>query len=167
MTSISNIKSSTCNMKSSNKLCKDLLGLCFTSPDECRDQYFHAFSFDHDILNNMINNNVNNDEKNFYSIRNIKLFQYVSIIPTERIDQFFSKKNVTGLFLQLNSEINKNYKYNEDELKTIYGYNYLKNNLCEQVLLSTNIITDKMKYAGISSVPIIIDTFYEESILNA
>jgi hypothetical protein len=167
MTSISNIKTSTGNMKSSNKFCKELLGLCFTSPDECRDQYFHAFSFDHDILNNMINNNVNNDEKNFYSIKNIKLFQYVSFIPTERIDQIFSKKNVTGLFLQLNSEINKNYKYDEDELKTIYGYNYLKNNLCEQVLLSTNIITDKMKYDGISSVPIIIDTFYEESILNA
>ena len=50
-------------------------------------------------------------------------------------------------FLQLD----KNYKYDKDELKTIYGYNYLKNNLCEQILLSTNVITDKMKYNGISS----------------
>jgi len=68
----------------------------------------------------MINNNVNNDEKNFYSIKSIKLFQYVSFIPTERIDQIFSKKNVNGLFLQLDI----NYKYYKDELKTIYGYNY-------------------------------------------
>ena len=150
-------------MKSSNKFCEDLRGLCFTSPDECRDQYFHAFSFDHNILNNMIINNVNNNKKNFYPIKNIKLFQYVSFIPTESIDQIFSKKNVTGLFLQLNN----NYKYDENELKTIYGYNYLKNNLCEQILLFTNVITYKMKYDGISSVPIIIDTFYEESILNA
>ena len=69
MTSINNIKLSTGSMKSSNKFCEDLLGFCFTSPDECRDQYFHAFSFDHDILNNMINNNVNNYEKTFIQLK--------------------------------------------------------------------------------------------------
>ena len=72
--------------KSSNETvnyCKDLLGLCFTSPDCNEDQYFHAFSFDKDILVNMIDN-INIEERNFYSIKNIKLFEFRSLsIPVK------------------------------------------------------------------------------------
>jgi hypothetical protein len=152
-------------MTQSNKFCKDLLGLCFTSPDEHRDQYFHAYSFNHDILNNMINN-VNDDEKDFYSIKKIKVFKYISIKPTKKTDKYFllDGKNISGLFMQLDDDHDK---HDETGLYPIYGYNYLKNGLCEQVLLYTNVITEKMNSDGISSVPIKIDTFYEESILNA
>ena len=147
-------------MTSSNKFCKDLLGLCFTSPDESRDQYFHAFSFDHDILNNMINNNVKDNEKNFYSIKNIKLYKY---FPLKKC--VLNNKVIKGMYVCMNN----NDIYDNNELNLIYGYNYIEeeNYLCEQVLLSTEVINEEMIHAGISLNPINIDTFYEESILNA
>jgi len=57
----------------------------------------------------------------------------------------------------------------------IYGYNFMYINttstscdlLCNQVLLSTHIICESLKKNGISSIPVEIDTFYYESILNA
>ena len=149
--------------------CNELLGLCFTDPDCKYDQYFHAFSFDRDILNNMIMNVVNSTEKDFFSIKKIKLYEYVKIDLLEE-DKTLIGKNTNSFYIYRNS-INK-YK---NLIYPIYGFNYTKKivhegcegELCTQVLLSTNEITDFMKTCGISSNPININTFYEESILNA
>jgi hypothetical protein len=146
--------------------CNELLGLCFTDPECKYDQYFHAFSFDIDILNNIIMNVVNFTEKDFFSIKKIKLYEYVKMDSLKEDNKFFGK-NTNSFYIYRNS-INK---YN-DLRYPIYGFNHTKKTvhegeLCTQVLLSTNEITDFMKICGISTNPININTFYEESILNA
>jgi len=153
------------------KYCKDLLGICFTSPDCEEDQYFHAFSFDNKCLEQMIQNNVKEYEQQYYSIKKIKLFKYYFVMPSKETDIFFDKKNTKGILLPFDDE-----KYDE-KLFPIYGFNriiikIIKNDiyeLCEQVLLSIKpeSIIDYIKECGISHNPILIDTFYEESILNA
>ena len=176
-------------MESKNYLyCNELLGLCFTDPDCKYDQYFHAFSFDIDILNNMIMNVVNPKEKDFFSIKKIKLYEYIKINSSEEATCFFGKNKEMNRSFRGDSSIfsgvstkentnsfyicrNSNNKYN-DLRYPIYGFNHTKKTvyegeLCTQVLLSTNEITDYMKKCGISSNPININIFYEESILNA
>ena len=154
-------------MKSENHLyCNELLSLYSSDPDGKYDQKFHAFSFDRDILNNMIMNVVNPTKKDFFSIKKIKLYEYVKIDSFEEANNFFGK-NTNSFYICRNS----NNKYN-DLRYPIYGFNHTKKTvhereLCTQVLLSTNEITDFMKICGISSNPININTFYEESILNA
>jgi hypothetical protein len=49
----------------------------------------------------------------------------------------------------------------------MYGYNLIYDSKCEQIILITDSITDKLKENGISENQIKIDTFYAESILNA
>lgn len=92
----------------------------------------------------MIDNISNNEEKKFYSIKNIKLFEYKSLtIPIlnylvdPNSDIILNKHNFA---LQVDNYL----EYNK-VLAPIYGYNFIKNNLCEQVLLSTEIITLNMK----------------------
>ena len=142
--------------------CKDMLGLCFTSPDCEQDQYFHAYSFNRVILDQMIKN-VKDDERDFYSIKKIKVQQYLVVNKSNDTDKFFDSNNVTGILLRCDNTI-----YNE-KINPLYGYNFIKNGLCEQTLLSIkpNIITDYIRENGISDTPLKIDTFYEESILNA
>jgi hypothetical protein len=154
-------------MESKNYLyCNELLGLCSTIPDCKYDQKIHAFSFDRDILNNMIMNVINPTEKDFFSIKKIKLYEYVKIDSSEKASCFFGK-NTNSFYICRNS----NNKYNNLRYP-IYGFNHTKKTvhereLCTQVLLSTNEITDFMKICGISSNPININTFYEDSILTA
>ena len=143
------------------KYCKDLLGICFTDPDEPSDQYFHAYSFDKNTLIDMIND-IDQSEKNYYSIKNIKLYRFLHTIQYDSNDKL-NKKNVSGILLKTLDEWNYN-----TIIDPIYGFNYIKNNDCEQVLLSTNNSNSSfLQNSGISYNPIIIDTFYSESILNA
>lgn len=144
-------------MNYDNKLCKDLLGIHFTSPDCVKDVYIHAFSFQKEVLKNMITANIPEGERSYYSIGPIKLYIY----------RQFPKSKVGNIMFA------ENYEYKEIEFP-VYGFNLLTFNPdrsiseCTQILLSTKYITEYMKNtAGISSVPIQIDTFYEESILNA
>ena len=133
----------------STKFYKDLLGICFTSPDCEDDQYFHAFSFEREVLENMILNNVCKIEKRYYSIKKIKIFKY-----------FISKDIGQNIYIPYNQ-----YEYNN--LFPMYGYNLIYDSKCEQIILITDSVTDKLKENGISENQIKIDTFYEESILNA
>lgn len=131
------------------KFYRDLLGICFTSPDCEEDQYFHAFSFERDVLENMILNNVCKIEQRYYSIKKIKVFQYL-----------ISKDIEQNLYIPY-------YQYEYNNLFPMYGYNLIYDSKCEQIILITDYITDKLKENGISENQIKIDTFYEESILNA
>ena len=133
----------------STKFYKDLLGICFTSSDCEEDQYFHAFSFEREVLENMILNNVCKIEQRYYSIKKIKVFKY-----------FISKDIEQNLYIPYNQ-----YEYNN--LFPMYGYNLIYDSKCEQIILITDSITDKLKENGISENQIKIDTFYAESILNA
>jgi hypothetical protein len=131
------------------KFYKDLLGIFFTSPDCEEDQYFHAFSFEREVLENMIKNYVCKIEQKYYSIKKIKVFQYI-----------ISKDIEQNLYIPYNQ-----YEYNNSF--PMYGYNLIYDSKCEQIILITDSITDKLKENGISENQIKIDTFYEESILNA
>jgi len=143
-------------MESQNiNYCKNLLGLWFTEPDCEDDKYVHAFSFDKIILNNILENDVKKDDRHFFSISRVRLYT-ASEINDEQ------KKKI--IILPMNDDfIFDNIK------KPIYGFNKLTSDNCEQVLLCIDInnITDIIKEMGISSNPIKINTFYEESILNA
>ena len=132
------------------KYYRDLLGILFTSPDCEQDQYYHGFSFEKEILEKMIESEVPIQNRKFYSIKKIKILNY--------IHNPLNKKE----FIYYENEI-----YNDS--LPMYGYNNvnLKKYKCEQVILITNIITDNMRSNGISFSQIKIDTFYEESIVNA
>lgn len=132
------------------KYYRDLLGILFTSPDCEQDQCYHGFSFEKEILEKMIENEVPIQNRKFYSIKKIKILNY--------IHHPLNKKE----FIYYENEI-----YNNS--LPMYGYNNvnLKKCKCEQVILITNIITDDIRSNGISYSQIKIDTFYEESIVNA
>lgn len=134
----------------SDKYYRDLLGILFTSPDCEEDQYYHGFSFEKEILEKMIENEVPIKERKFYSIKKIKVLNYI-LHPLN-----------TKQFVYYENEV-----YNNS--LPMYGYNNinLKKCKCEQVILITNLITDNMRSNGISYSPIKIDTFYEECIVNA
>jgi len=136
-------------MEKEYKLYEDLLGICFTSPDCEEDQCFHAFSFNEETLKNMIENITPKEEQKYYSIKIIYVFKYISS----------SMNKVSGFFLAN--------EFNYDDLDHMYGFNKIHDFNCEQVILITDYITDYMKECGISHNKIEIDTFYEESILNA
>ena len=97
----------------STKFYKDLLGICFTSPDCEEDQYFHAFSFERDVLENMILNNVCKIEQRYYSIKKIKVFQYL-----------ISKDIEQNLYIPY-------YQYEYNNLFPMYGYNLIYDSKCE------------------------------------
>lgn len=162
-----------------NKYCNQLLGLYFTEPDCPEDKYIQAFSFDIQILQSMIENQVPNIDKEYYSIQPVKvLYHYVCQSEEEKKSlsenlqkskekKFKNKKfkNIKGLIFDYSTQTNKLF----DELEfPIYGYNSITDDFCQQVLLCTG-KPDELKFQsnGISSNPIQIDTFYEESILNA
>ena len=130
------------------EIIKDLLGIYSTEPECEKDKYIHAFSFNKEILNNMININIPYEEKYIYSIEPVKMYLF---------DESLDKKIIY---------IEDNFEYNKI-LFPIYGFYDIKNNLCNKVLLSTNKINKYMENCGISSNSINIDTFYDESILNA
>ena len=134
--------------------CRDLLGLYFTTPDSAKDEYVHAFSFKKDVLENMIETNVLSQEKSYYSIQPISLF-------CNYILDFYIVESTRTL-------INANNMKYKDISHPIYGLNHTRiDGKCVQILISTNVITDVMEKNGISAVPLKIDTFYEEGILNA
>jgi hypothetical protein len=143
-----------------SKRCKDLLGLYFTDPDCKLDEYVHAFSFERTTLENMIENNVPEKERNYYSIKHIKLFQCYD--STRDVD----KKSLLLYCGHLHYERVDCliYGYNKPE-KIVYNGNMY--DIFNQVLVATSIINEDMKLNGISENPLDIDTFYEESILNA
>lgn len=131
----------------------DLLGILFTSPDCEQDQCYHAFSFDRDILEDMIEKYVSKEEKSYYSIRKIRVFQYIVGKDNE--------KNLK-LFIPYDCHL-----YNDSY--PMYGFNLISKDQykVEQVILITYSIIDSLKESGISHNQIKINTFYEESILNA
>lgn len=135
-------------------LCKDLWGLSFTSPDEAKDRYVHAFSFSREKLEAMIADKIKEEEKPFYSIQPISVYIYRSMFTTTL------NGIVNGIVKQTSDS-----KYN-DLTDPLYGFNLITNDgaTCEQVLLSTPRVDIFAK--DISAMPIQIDTFYEESILN-
>lgn len=139
------------------KYCKDMLGLWFNEPDSKEDKYIHAFSFDVDILINMINTNIKDNEKHLYSIEPVKIYCLTSIIIKKTDEESCILHRIDDNFLFKNI------------YEPIYGFNKLSSNHCEQVLLiaNKNDITETIENHGISANPIYIDTFYEESILNA
>jgi hypothetical protein len=143
--------------KESLKYCKDLLGLWFNEPNSKEDKYIHAFSFDVDILINIMNTNIKDNEKHLYSIEPVKMYCLSSII--------IKKTGEESLILH---RIEDNLPFT-NIFEPIYGFNKLTSNDCEQVLLvvNKNDITPTIENNGISANPIHIDTFYEEGILNA
>jgi len=138
--------------------CDNLLGLYSRyDPDDL--DYVYAFSFDKQILLNMIRNNVPEEEKKYYSIKPIKIYKQAVIFREE------DNKPCEIIF---NISNNSNMIYDE-KLFPIYGFNLIGNNntTCDQVLLSTKNKNQYLVNEGISHNPIEIDTFYEESIVNA
>ena len=135
------------------KVYGDLLGILFISPDCEQDQCYHAFSFDRDILEDMIEKYVSKEEKPYYLIRKIRVFQYITGKDNE--------KNLK-LFIPYDCHL-----YNDSY--PMYGFNLISKDQCkvEQVILITYSIIDSLKESGISHNQIKINTFYEESILNA
>ena len=136
-----------------NKYCKDLLGLWFCEPDCEYDIYLHAFSFDKDILNNMIESYIKDEDKHLYYISRVKLYSISQIIQGNK-----SKLMILPM--------DDNCNFNNIE-KPIYGFNKMIGDKCEQILLTTDIINNDIIDMGISSKPIKIDSFYEESVSNA
>ncbi len=143
----------TNNQKNTPNYCKDLLGLWFCEPDCEYDIYLHAFYFDKDIFNNMVESYIKDEDKHLYYIKRVKLYSISQIIEDNRS---------MSIILPMDDNCN----FNNIE-KPIYGFNKIIGDKCEQVLLATNYISDNMKDMGISSTPIKIDTFYKESVLNA
>jgi len=146
----------------SNNYCNNLLGLYFTYKSHEDFSYVHAFSFDKQILENMIINDIPQEEKLCYSIKPIKL--YKPIFTTKINDDKDYNRDYLKIFL---TEINDTIY--DKNIFPIYGFNKIKNNKCEQVLLSLATCEDVILYKdlGISNNPIEIDTLYEESILNS
>ena len=143
--------------------CNRLLGLYFTSPDFIQDKYIHAYSFHTNILQNLIELNSSVSEKEYYSIEPVKFYQYLYVVKSDSVDTFFGKKNVNGLIGQ-----NENIKFKEVQ-NNIYGYYRIdkQTNQEEQVLLLCKNKENFIKNSNISLNPVIIDTFYEEGIMNA
>jgi hypothetical protein len=148
---------------SDNLNCNRLLGLYFTSPDCIQDKYIHAYSFHTNILQNLIELNSSVSEKEYYSIEPVKFYQYLYVVKSDSVDTFFGKKNVNGLIGQ-----NENIKFKEAQ-NNIYGYYRIdkQTNQEEQVLLLCKNKENFIKNSNISLNPVIIDTFYEEGIMNA
>jgi len=154
--------------KKTKPLCEDLLGLYFTSPDEALDKYVHAFSFSKDVLEKMIANDIKEEEKNYYSIEPIKLYLLIDWDTDNKYDTESMKKKGHSFY-----NVDK-VPYANFEYTPIYGYNFMCMRkgyiVCDQVLLATTKYQiekiEKIQKNGISSIPIQIDTFYEESILN-
>lgn len=138
--------------------CKNLLAIFFTEPDDERDEYVHAFSFNENILQLLLIANVSEECRHMYSIKPIK-----SLLHMSGID---SKNHIKHFLLET-----ENKKYS-DINKTVYGINMESDEKCEQVLLfieETNIkyIRDNSSVVvDISENAIQIDTFYPEGILN-
>jgi hypothetical protein len=139
--------------KNTSNYCKDLLGLWFCEPDCEYDIYLHAFSFDKDILNNMIDSYIKEEDRHLYYIKRVKLYSISQIIQVNK-----SKLMILPM--------DDNFHFNNLE-NPIYGFNKIFGDKCEQVLLTTNLINNEIIDMGISPKPIKIDTFYEESVLNA
>lgn len=143
--------------------CNQLLALYFTDPYCKYDKYIHAYSFDIKILQNLIEINISVEEKKYYSIEPVKFCHYLTVGKSDSVDDFFGKKNVNGIVVE-----NPQIKFKEAQ-NNIYGY-YCKNNITfqeEQVLLLCKYIENFTNNNNISSNPVIIDTFYEEGIMNA
>lgn len=138
-----------------NFACNDLLGLWFTDPECTEDQYIHAISFNKNVLEDMIKNTVPTEEKGYFSIDKVRTVKYCKEFSTET-REFYEVQELSGPFDPIIAE-------------PFYGYNNLFNikKVCEQVILFTDVKTKNMELAGISSEPIKLDTYYEESILNA
>jgi uncharacterized ubiquitin-like protein YukD len=138
------------------KCCKDLLGLWFTEPECEYDRYVHAFSFDKNILIDMLNKNIKDEEKMMYSIEPVKIYSLSGVV--------IKKSNKESLLLH---RIEDNFPF-KNIFDPIYGFNKISSNECEQVLLTVDKkdIMPTIENMGISSNPIHIDTFYEEGILN-
>ena len=143
--------------------CDKLLGLYFTSPDCIKDKWIHAYSFHANILQNLIELNVPVNEKKYYSIEPVKFFKLLYVPKSDYADEFFGKKNIIGIIVQL-----ENIKFREAQ-NNIYGY-YRTNKLTnqeEQVLLLCKYTEHLKKNSNKSLNPVMIDTFYEEGIMNA
>jgi hypothetical protein len=145
--------------------CNQLKGLYLTDP-QSNDKYISAFSFDTNVLKNMIDTFVEEIEKQYYSIDNIKLLQHLKLKKPEQNDKLDNsidgKEKYKDIICDGSDLIFENLEF------PIYGYNFIKNDNCEQVLLCTNYPNEKyFESNGISYSPIQIDTFYDESILNA
>ena len=135
------------------KFCKDLLGLWYCEPDYEYDKYVYAFSFDKDILNNMIEEHVNDEDKHLYFISRIGVYSLCESDYENKIRHVILPMDDNCCF---------------DTLKyPIYGFNKITGDKCEQVILCSNFFNDRIIDMGISTNPIKIDTFYPESILNA
>jgi len=164
------------NNNSPNK-CKHLFGLYFTEPDANDCKYVHAFSFSKQILEDMITNNCLENEQKYYSIYPVSMFAHI-VMKANLINTDVSNNRciIRGDTSDLSNTEKKNYnllfdigEFNYADISgPIYGFNYMKNDIiCDQILLSTQNITKYLEKEGISSNPIQINTFYEESILNA
>ena len=140
--------------------CDEIYGLYLIDPRCNLDQYISAFSFNKEILENILNNDVNNDEKKHYIIKKVNYYS-LNLIDNK---YFITRKN---------SMSDDNYD------KNLYGFNKItvKDNceLCEQVLLNIpeKINIDEIrtipffKNSGLSHSRINFDQYYFESILNA
>jgi len=131
--------------------CRDLLGIYCVGPNQHEiddESSICAFSFNKQTLEKMIESI--EDRRNNYVIAPVKLY------------------SLTMNNLQFNLEDNT--PYSSISLP-IYGYYYEDNNTYEMVLLSTDVVVDNsdtyVKQNDISFRPVYIDTFYEESIINA
>ena len=156
---------------------EELWGLYFTRPDCEEEKYVHAFSFNKEILEHMIATQVPENEKSYYSIDPIKMYIYISVAHfgknVKEKNKMLLATTIPGTHIMhihgmLNVVDMDNLTYKQLP-GLIYGFNYTRHNssICEQILLCTDEKTTYMETAGISSIPIQIDTFYEESILNA
>jgi len=161
--------------QTSPRFCSDLLGLYFIHP-ECKEEHIvYAFSFDRQILEQMIIDNFIEEDRHNYSIKSIVIHTYISLENNDeatkiRLNNLFNSKNARGLIM-------RQLDYNDIDFP-LYGY--YRN--CEkekdhdgnigvkeqQVILS---IDDKykklIKNELISGNPININTFYEEGIMNS
>lgn len=127
--------------------CKDLLCIISSDPLSNTEKYVHAFSFSREILDEMISAFIKDKEHDFYSIDTINIYIY-----SNRSLKLFRVPPETP--------------YNEI-LFPIYGLNKMNTNNYEQVLVAINTKPDTIEESLISANPITIDTFYEDSILNA
>lgn len=153
----------------SNFSCLNLLGLYFTDPDCSDDKYIHAYSFDKNVLIDLINKHVTNEKKKYYSIEQIQLYKYIEVAKSDSTDNLFGKKNICGLITCASDE----HFFGKDEIKfgkvqnKIYGYNKKNKitNIDEQSLL----ICESKNFSNnlnISYNPVLINKFYEEGIMN-
>ncbi len=144
-----------------NKNCGNLYGIYFNDPEYDCIRYLHGFSFDTNVLYQMLEK-IDQNEQKYYSIEPVKLYQCLEVLPHESKNKFSDRSNIVGIIVQLNS-VNS-----YDEIKyPIYGYNFMKNNKYDQILLSVNPDARPFSLMDMSDNPIVLDTFYDESIMNA